>query len=164
MPASIVLTAHQYWDFVLWLVFFLGQCLFILKRAGSAIRSQTNPIKTRRAFLVANWDILLIRTAMEFVFYYVLRHVNSGNLAGFFHIPLPSFIPADSHMPMVGMFFSGYFSDSGLDWVSQWSKLPQWAQKMIKENVPDLQTVIQVTKQTTVTETIKKTEVETPKQ
>jgi len=140
------LAAHFEWDFVLWLCFFLGQSLFILKRSAMAIRSKTNPLKTRRQYVYRNWDILTIRIAIETVLvYYPWRHGDLPAIFAHFGWSVPFTIP-NGGFAAAGL---GYLSDSAIDWLSTWSKAPMW----IRENVPQLPLVIQTTEQTTVVHT-----------
>ena len=78
------LTQHQLGDLLYYLAFLGGQFLFILKRSAQAIRSKTNPIASRRAYLRANWDVLLIRVAIEAPIFYGYRHYDANTILGFF--------------------------------------------------------------------------------
>jgi hypothetical protein len=139
MLASMMMSQHLTWDLALWVPFFIGQLFFVLKRAGSAIRSSTNPIKSRRAFIYANWDILSIRLFIELIFpYYPVRHLNFGTIASTFHVSLPSWIPPESRMPALGFLALGYFADSILDWISQNQKVPAWIRQLIGEQIPNI--------------------------
>ena len=140
------LLTHFEWDFFLWLCFFAGQCFFMLKRSGYAIRSKLNPIKSRRQYIYQNWDILLIRIGIEMVaIYYPWRHGDLPAIFAHFGWTVPFTIPKGG-MAAAGL---GYLSDSGLDWLGSWSKAPVW----LRENIPQLPFVIQTTDQTTVIHT-----------
>lgn len=120
-------------EFFKWLPFFSGQCLFILKRMGLAVRSPLNAMKSRRQYLKQNWDILLIRTVIEFIaVYFPYQHSN------LFETYLPKWwavIPASWVVPMA----LGYLADSMLDWILGKDKIfgvpiPDF----IKETIPQL--------------------------
>lgn len=146
MDPAVIVTAHFRWDVILWLVFFCGQCVYILKRAAMAIRSKTNPIKSRRAFLYANWDILAIRSTVEFILiFYPLRHLNMGTLASLMHFTLPSWIPTDGHLGAWGFFACGIASDVLLDWIGENDKVPNVIRQFIKENVPNVPAAVALT-------------------
>jgi hypothetical protein len=126
------LTPHMSQDFLYYFAFLGGQLLFILKRAASAIRSKTNPVKTRRAFIYANWDVLLIRCAIEFPIYFFFRHYDANSILSVFtswRVPFT--------LPQGGMmsFSLGYIADSLLDWFGASAKAPDW----LKENIPSVQ-------------------------
>jgi hypothetical protein len=130
---------HEKGDLVYWAFFFLGQCLYVLKRAASAIRSKTNPIKSRSAFVGANWDILLIRFVLEIIVpFYPARHFNVATLAGWINFTLPSWISPQAHLGILGFLALGFAADAILDWVSQSEKLPVWIRNFIKEQVPQV--------------------------
>lgn len=136
---AMLLSVHQDWDIALWLVFFAGQCVYILKRCAMAIRSKTNPIKSRRAFLVANWDILAYRSVIEFaLLFYPLRHLTVGTIAGIIHFSLPVWIPAESQVSAIGFFFIGIGADVMLDWIGESDKTPSFIKKFLQEQVPDV--------------------------
>ena len=116
-----------------WLPFFLGQCLFILKRSGLAVRSPLNAMKSRRQYIAQNWDILLIRTVLEFiVVYFPYRH------AGLFATYLPKWwnlIPSSWVLSLA----LGFLSDSLMDWIAGQDKvLGIPVPSFIKETIPQL--------------------------
>src|SRR5690242_4820339 len=80
------LTEHQLHDILLFFPFFIGQLLYIMKRAGYSMRA--GRAATRRAYLYQNWDILGFRAGLELIIYSVVRHVSVGQLLGFFHFSL----------------------------------------------------------------------------
>ena len=140
------LLSHFEWDLALWFCFFLGQCLFVLKRSAMAVRSKINPIKSRRQYLYQNWDILTIRFAIESAtIFYPWRHGDLPGIFQHFGWTLWFKIP-DGAIAASGL---GYLADSGLDWISTFSKAPQW----LKENIPQLPIVVTSTEQTTVQHT-----------
>jgi hypothetical protein len=139
---AALLSQHAIGDVGLYLCFLLGQFLFILKRAASAIRNPVNPIKSRRQFIRANLDVLSIRAALEgLIIYYPWRHIALATILGWFHIDATSGWPseiigtgiANGLVAAIGL---GYASDSALDGLSQWSKLPAWLSRWMKENIP----------------------------
>ena len=124
-------------DFLYWVPFFFGQCLFILKRTALAIRSPLNAVRSRRQYLFLNWDILAIRTALEFALVYIpYRHIPIDTLTAGFSWHMPFHIPQDS---AVLSFLLGYMSDSTTDWIAMQDTIfkipiPSW----IKETIPHL--------------------------
>jgi|HubBroStandDraft_6_1064221.scaffolds.fasta_scaffold1500834_1 hypothetical protein len=107
---------HPHWiaDLILYIPFLLGQWLFILKRMGMAVRSKTNPIRTRREYLYRNWDLLTVRMALELGIFYMWRY---NDLTGF--INNHSSIHIDYVIPQgkIVALLLGYCADSGLDWI-----------------------------------------------
>jgi hypothetical protein len=130
------LTYPQLQDVGYYLAFLFGQCVFLLKRASSAIRSKSNPIKNRRAYWSANWDILTVRMACEAVLFVIFKHFGLTTILSWFTTwRLPIQVPQSAF----GFACFGYASDSILDWISVSKKCPLWIQKWIKENIPDVQ-------------------------
>ncbi len=112
LTVFVAISDHLKWDAVFWLPFFFGQSLFILKRMALAVRSPLNPLKSRKEYLKLNWDVLLIRSALEFaVVYFPYRHVPMDTFTATLHIPFH--IPQDS---AVVSFLLGFLSDSTMDW------------------------------------------------
>jgi hypothetical protein len=114
------------------LAFLAGQFLFILKRASSAIRNKTNPIASRRAFIYANWDVLLIRVAIEAPFFYIYRHYDVNTILSFFTQWKAPFAFPQGSFPSAML---GYIADSLLDWFGASKFAPDW----LKENIPNVQ-------------------------
>lgn len=127
LPAQ---TSHVLADVIYYLAFVAGQGLFVLKRAAMAIRSKTNPIATRRAFLYTNWDVLLIRAALEMPVFWIWRHKALGSVAAFLGLAIPDKFSLPVN-PLVAVML-GYMADSLLDWASTSSKVPS----IIRENIP----------------------------
>jgi hypothetical protein len=126
------LTSHQVGDLLYYLAFLGGQSLFILKRSAQAIRSKTNPIKSRREYLKSNWDVLLIRVAIEAPIFYIFRHYDTNTILAFFtQWRTPFQIPQGA----MTSFMLGYLSDSLLDWFGTSKVAPDW----LKENIPNVQ-------------------------
>jgi hypothetical protein len=135
------LSQHAVGDIGLYLCFLLGQFLFILKRSASAIRNPANPIKTRRDFVYRNWDVLSVRAAIEGLgIFYPYRHFGIVGILGWFHIVAPQWVSflfgSGEASGAVVTIAVGYAADSALDAFSQWSKLPAWVAKWMKENIP----------------------------
>jgi hypothetical protein len=124
-------------DLLYWLAFAAGQSLFMLKRTALAIRSPMNSMGSRTEYLKLNWDVLLIRSALEFAFiFYPYRHVPLASLLSFTGWNIPFAIPQSA----VTVFILGFFSDAMMDWAAMQDKLfgkipvPSW----IKETIPQL--------------------------
>lgn len=138
----MILTPHQDFDFVYWGCFLAGQWLFLLKRMALAVRSPMNALKNRRQYIYTNWDIILIRTAIEFaVIYYPYRHADLNMLVAKLGWSLPFKIPQAG----VVAFGLGFLADFLLDWITMQDKIlgismPAW----LKETVPQLPQVQQV--------------------
>lgn len=135
-------TEHFVGDIGFYLCFVAGQFLFMLKRAASAIRNPTNNIKTRRQFFHINWDILSIRAIVEaLVVYYPWRHIGVAAILGLFHIDTSQgwihiLLGTGIGSGAIAAVAIGYASDSGLDGISQYKKLPDWLRRWIAENIP----------------------------
>jgi hypothetical protein len=128
-----VIAQHINQDFLYYLAFLGGQLLFILKRAASAIRNHSNPISSRRAFVYANWDVLLVRVAIELPIYYIWRHYPVNTILGLFtswRVPSAFDFPQGA----ITFFTLGFIADSLLDWFGASSKAPVW----LKENIPNI--------------------------
>jgi hypothetical protein len=118
-------------DVLFYLAFLGGQLLFILKRAASAIRSKSNPTTSRRAFLYANWDVLVIRVAIELPIYWIWRHYPVNTILSVFtSFKLPQAF--DFPQGAITFFTLGFIADSLLDWFGASAKAPEW----LKENIP----------------------------
>lgn len=137
--------AHWQWDIVYWLVFALGQLLFLLKRADLAKRSPLNGVRSIGQFFGQNWITLLFRSALEFVFpFYVYRHTDPAVLSSWIAkvgVNIPFRIPQS----LVVAFLLGLFSDMLMDWLAMQDsvagiKIPSW----LKENIPQLPEVKQL--------------------
>lgn len=130
-------------NLILWLFFFGGQCLFLLKRAGSAIRNQNTAVHTRRAYFFLNWDTIIIRAAIEaFFIFFPFHHFSLAQIIGFFGWNISSSMLANlttAADSVVAYFALGYASDSILDGLSLSNKLPQFLKDWIHENVPPLE-------------------------
>jgi hypothetical protein len=108
-------------------MFFLaGQALHILKRAGMAVRSKSNPIRSRREFLRLFWDVLLIRTVLCASAFWVALQ-NPQSLARLTHTwELPPDLSLRWSAGTALMF--GYFADSIFDWIA--SRIPIFRREM----------------------------------
>lgn len=128
---SIPLNQHQLGDLLYYLAFLGGQLLFVLKRSAQAIRSKTNPIKSRHDYLRANWDVLLIRMAIEAPIFYLYRHYDVNTILAFFtQWKAPFAFPQGA----MASFTLGYLADSLLDWFGTSKFAPDW----LKENIPNI--------------------------
>jgi hypothetical protein len=137
-----MLSQHHLQDIALYLVFLAGQSLYIVKRAGFSVRA--GRAKSRRDYLVRNWDILLFRTVLEFIVVYMpARHYSPGDLLRIFHVDIGGFeslaklnSPIDSAEAFLGI---GIASDGLFDWLVDWasrsSKVPDAIKKWLAENV-----------------------------
>lgn len=111
-----------------------GQLIFLLKRAGSAVRNPGTVYVSRWAFFKRNWDTFLIRALIEFPFFWIWRHYSVAQILLFFGWVVPSGWTVPNNP--VTAFFLGYAADSILDWISLSEKLPSWLRSWLKENVP----------------------------
>jgi hypothetical protein len=125
-------TLHQMGDLWYYFAFVGGQALFILKRSAQAIRSKTNPINSRGSYLRSNWDVLLIRMAIEAPMFYLYRHYDVNTILSFFTSWHAPFVFPQGAM---ASFCLGYLSDSLLDWFGVSKFAPDW----LKENIPNVQ-------------------------
>lgn len=146
-----MLTQHQIGDLAYWLVFFAGQCLWLLVCAAAAVRSVHNPIKRRRDYVAANWDIFLIRFTLEIVFYVIWRHYSLNDFLAL--IGQTWRVPFAGSGGPVAVFFLGFGADSLIGVVSHWNKLPDGLRSWIQERIPQVpqQIVADVETKTTIT-------------
>lgn len=116
-----------------------GQFLFMLKRAGSAVRSPIVVYKNKWQFFKGNWDTILIRAIFEFPFFYAWRHYSLAQIVSFTGWVMPTgwALPDNPFTALV----LGYAADSLLDWFAMWKRLPAWLRKWLNENVPHLPAV-----------------------
>lgn len=119
-------------DVACWIAFILGQGLFVLRRCGLAVRSTKNPLPSRGAYLALNWDIIVIRTALEQAFFWLWKIHLLGQFVALFGIAIPHYIAVPYH-PMVAFIF-GFFVDAGLDRVLDSPRVPD----SFKERIPEL--------------------------
>lgn len=117
-------------------VFFVGQCLWVLVCAAAAIRSQHNPIKTRRAYLVLNWDILLVRFVLEIGFFTLWTRFSMNDLLKMTGQAWT--FPFSGNGGLTAILMVGFASDSLLGAVSHWDRLPGFARTWIAERIPQL--------------------------
>lgn len=134
------MSIHHLGDLAYWAVFFLGECLWVLVCAAAAIRSKYNPIKSRREYVRQNWDVFLIRFAVEISFYAIWRHVSLNEILTLTKIPYQ--LPAQSGGPGAGgpvaAFFLGFGADSLIGVASHWNKLPEKLRQWIQERIPEV--------------------------
>ena len=154
-----VISTHLQGDLAYYLMFFLGQCLYILKRAAMAIRSKTNPIKSRRDFVTTNWDILTIRIILEFPIYFIWRHYTMAQIMTWFHLTMTfPFLNGSSQGGPFAYFILGFASDTIADWISTSDSIPGWLKGWIKEQIPEVPTYNAPAVPPVSPETIKKLE------
>lgn len=100
-------------------------------------------MRTRRQYVRLNWDILGIRSALEFVFVFTpYRHVPLDRLTAALPWHLPFNIPQDS---LAFCILLGYLSSSMMDSAAMQEKLfgfpiPGW----VKETIPQIPAVQQL--------------------
>jgi len=129
----MAVNVHLEGDIVYYLGFLCGQLLFVLRRAAAAIRSKTNPTSTRIHYIQSNWDLLLIRMALEIPAFYLFRHYSLNTILGLFSIAWKA--PLQVPQNALTFFMLGYLADSLLDWFGLSKFAPDW----LKENIPDMQ-------------------------
>lgn len=115
---------HEHATAAIWTLYLLGQLVHIQKRAGMAVRSKSNRIRSRVEFIAFNWDVLLVRVALCAGLFWVLL-TNPRGLTRIFLL-FGAEIPADISVDLGTALIFGYFADSVLDWIV--SKIP-WLQK-----------------------------------
>ncbi len=134
------MSTHHLGDLAYWFVFFLGECLWVLVCAAAAIRSKYNPIKSRREYVRQNWDIFLIRFAVEIIFYTAWRHLSLNELLTLTKISYQ--LPVQSGGPSgggpVAAFFLGFGADALIGVASHWDKLPEKLRQWIQERIPEV--------------------------
>lgn len=104
--------------YILFLLCLAGQLTYVLKRAAFAVRNPATTIRSRTAYVVSNWDVLLFRIIICQFFYWVgVAYPNVLTkviaLAG---------MNMDMTLPLataIGAFGFGLASDVLLDWLSQ---------------------------------------------
>lgn len=102
-------------SFAVWALYLLGQCVHILKRAGMAVRSKSNSIRSRSAFVAHCWDALLVRLVLcAGLFWWLLADPRS--LARVLALCGVHLAP-DFSMGLGTALIFGYFADSVLDWL-----------------------------------------------
>jgi hypothetical protein len=121
-------------DIGLYVGFLVGFFIFVLQCAAAAIRAKDNPIKTRRAYLLHNWDVLLIRGALEAALFTVWAHYD---LTAFIQSEFGYTLPFKVPVTPVTSFGFGYMADSLMNWATKWKKVPA----VIRERIPDLDIV-----------------------
>jgi hypothetical protein len=112
---------------MIWALYLLGQLLHVLKRAGMAVRSKSNSIRSRVEFIVFSWDALLVRVVLCAGLFAALL-TNPHGLTRLFAL-LGAGITADIFVDPGTALIFGYFADSVLDWLV--SKIP-----MLQKELP----------------------------
>jgi hypothetical protein len=121
-------------EFLLYGAFLLGVSVFLLQCAAGAIRDVRNPINRRLDYFYANWDVILVRTALGAALFNWWAH--TGSLAS-------SFGMTDVGVPVTyGTSFGfGYFVDSILKWAIKAlaaSPIGKWIPDIVQEKIPEL--------------------------
>lgn len=132
---------HMKSDLIFYAFFLAGQMLFLLKRAGSAVRNPKTGIQTRRDYFYNNWDTALIRGIIEFgLIFWPLRHYSIDQITQLFGWSAPAILTG-AVSSVVGFLCVGYAADSALDGLSMSPKLPQFLRDWLHENVPPMSAV-----------------------
>ena len=123
---------QQHSSALIWALYLLGQFLHILKRAGMAVRSKSNSIRSRVAFITFSWDVLLVRVVLCAGLFAALLTNPHGvtKLIGMLGTGIPVDISVDSGTALI----FGYFADSVLDWLV--SKIPMLQKELPACNGP----------------------------
>lgn len=124
-------------DIGYWLVFFIGQNLYVLKRADTAYSS--GKVLTRGSFLRKNWPTLVIRMMVpELVIFWIVRHVSSNVILGWFSVPVPGWIPMGTIHSWLAFFCFGFCADSGVNWLLKWQRIPEKIRLFLADQIPDV--------------------------
>jgi hypothetical protein len=102
-------------------------------RAGMAVRSSSNTVKSRKEYFSQNWDTLLVRTLLVLPVYWVDQ--NPVEIGGWIHKPIPFKIPDG----LLAVMVLGFFSNAIIDWFSSLETIPftKWQMpKVIRDNIP----------------------------
>ena len=128
------------WEF--WVCWLLGVAIHVLLRAGYAIRSKVNPVKSRWDFLKQNWDTVAVRTFLSgLIFAYGLRNPDALDklvtlVAEHFNISNFDFSITFSNVTSAGF---GFFSDTVLDSVQSFvasSPKLSWLNNVLRGQIP----------------------------
>jgi hypothetical protein len=112
---------------MIWALYLLGQLLHILKRAGMAVRSKSNSIRSRIEFIEFSWDALVVRIVLCAGLFAALL-TNPHGLTRLFAL-FGAGITVDIFVDPGTALIFGYFADSVLDWLV--SKIP-----MLQKELP----------------------------
>ncbi len=123
---------YQHTTAAVWLLYLLGQFVHMLKRAGMAVRSKSNRIRSRFEFIAFNWDALLIRVVLCAGLFWVLL-TNPRGLTRILSL-LGSDLTVDVSVDLGTALIFGYFADSVLDWMV--SKIPFLQKELPEWNEP----------------------------
>ena len=138
----MILSQHTETDILAYVFFVAGQSLFLLKRAGSAVRNPTANIKTRWQFFNLNWDTFAIRAIFESPIYLIVRHFGLGQAAALVGWTVPQWLTlGDNPLPF---FFIGIAADSLIDWAALSPKMPAFLRGWLGENVPKFDTAVKL--------------------
>ena len=117
---------------MIWALYLVGQILHVLKRAGMAVRSKSNALRSRVAFIAFCWDALLVRLVLCAGLFAALL-TNPHGLTKLFGM-LGAGINADITVDPGTALILGYFADSVLDWLV--SKIPMLQKELPTWNGP----------------------------
>jgi sterol desaturase/sphingolipid hydroxylase (fatty acid hydroxylase superfamily) len=118
------------------LLFIIGISMHVLLRAGYAYRSAVNTTPSRRAWVVRNWDTLLIRTGFNSVLFWVWMYYPGTFAKAAIGVGVPAWIGNWLTVPVTlgTAYLFGFFIDVLLDAVqSIAASVPQlaWITKYI---------------------------------
>ena len=123
------------------IMFYVGILLRLLQRAGSAFRSQVNTYPTRWSFVVCNWDVFLLRSAINTGLFSLWLH-NPGLISqGLNYLGVASGIANWVTVPptLTTAAGFGFFIDIGLDqlqmMIAQSPKFA-WLPSVFKGEIP----------------------------
>ncbi len=117
---------------MIWALYLLGQLLHVLKRAGMAVRSNSNSIRSRMEFIAFSWDALLVRIVLCAGLFAALL-TNPHGLTKLL-AQIGAGITADISIDPGTALIFGYFADSVLDWLV--SKIPMLQKELPAWNGP----------------------------
>jgi hypothetical protein len=125
--------AHYSLDLIFFLVFLVGQALHLLMVTGLNLRA--GQITSRKQYVYLNWDMLIVRTALEAVFYWIYRHWEVvapilGPLIN--NIPVVKNLPKTAPQAWIVFLLLGFIADSLLNYVANLPGMPA----LIKTDFP----------------------------
>jgi hypothetical protein len=129
---------HLMWDLIAYGCYLLGQFLFLLKRAHSALANKSTAVTSIGSYFKYSWAPIVIRVLLEAPLFYVLRHYPAAltYLVGMWGLTIPASVSLPNNP--ITSFLAGYAVDSLVDWASVSPKVPAVIRGWLKENVPTL--------------------------